>query len=81
MLQRDGGYPDRTVVVNCFAFSRIERMENDLKRRTTGKIPEVRCEKCFQIGVSVDVQIGSTVEQPECGDEPHQSEYMIAMQV
>ena len=81
MLQWNSGNLNGAILINDFAGSRIELLEYNLKRTTIGKIPEMRYQQGFQIGVSVYGQIGSAIEHSESGYESHQPENMIAMQV
>jgi len=57
----------------------LYRVKINLKRQILAKIPKLRREQSFQIGVRVNVQISSTIEHSETRNHSHKSKTMVAV--
>ena len=81
MFQWNGKNLQTFVFVNTNVLVCIDRMKYHFIRHTIAMVIYQRLKKCFDILWTIHVEWGSTSQQSECGDESHQSEAMVPMQM
>jgi hypothetical protein len=81
MTQWDGADAYRTVIVDYFRFARIDGMELYIVCHSLAEEFQLWSQELFQFFVCVDMERSGTSQQSEGGNQPHQSETMVTMQV
>ena len=81
MFQRNGADADRAVVVDDFGLGRMDGVEHDFVGHTFAEKIQLGCQQSLQFLVGIDVQGGSASQQSEGGNQSHQPETMVAMQM
>jgi hypothetical protein len=81
MTQRDGADAYRTVIVDYFRFVWIDGMELYIVCHSLAEELQLGSQELFQLTVCIDMERSGTSQQSEGGNQPHQSETMVTMQV
>ena len=81
MAKRNRFYTDGTVVVDDGLFSGINRVEYHLISHSLAEVVELRSEQFFQFGMGIDMQVGGTFQHSEGGNQSHQAEAVVAVQM